>query len=207
MENHQDKHETEKYKALLLSSDPRLMTFTAGQYIFLVGEDACDGCWFLIQGKIAMLDADGKKISEISGFNLFGERAFILGTKHSCSAQAIEDSRVFFLEKEDFFKMVSTQPEILEKLFRRLQAEIDKLTEENKKLKEEKEKVLHALQILQNDLDAKDAEFKIFLEKLSTATGYLDFTMSGIPHSERKEVLKEAVADLINLINSKKNIR
>jgi CRP-like cAMP-binding protein len=210
----QANEQNEKYEVLLSSSDPRVMTFLKGQYIFKAEEDACNGCWFLIQGRVAMLDADGKKISEISGLNLFGERAFILGRKHSCTAQAVEDSKVFFLGKEDFFGMVATQPEILDKLlkkwFGRLQQALDairNLAAKIEKLTEEKEKALHALRVLQNDLDKKDEEFRIFLEELSTAAGYVDFTMSGIPQSERKEVLKEAVTELINLINSKKNIR
>lgn len=205
-----------KYRALLSSSDPRIMTFTEGQFVFKKGESACDGCWFLIQGKIAMLDANGKKISELSGFNLFGERAFILERPHSCSAQAIETARVAFISKEEFPEMVAKKPKILDMLlkkwFGRLQQALDaihnlsaktnKLTEENKALVAKREDLLKAIRTLQADLDAKDEQAKVFREKLSAAVNWLRDVAQEIPYTQRGEKLSQAVLNLVKLIET-----
>lgn len=208
-----------KYQALLSSSDPRIMVFDEGQFIFKAGEPTCNGCWFLVQGRIAMLNAQGKKISELSGLNLFGERAFILEKPHSCSAQALEPSKIVFIDRQDFFEMITKQPEILDKLLKKwfgrlqqtldaianLSAKIDRLIEENKKLNEKNQKLLEALRTLQSDLDQKDEKSKTFLEELSTIVQYVDFVLAGISTSPSKKVLKEEISRLISLIDSQKS--
>jgi CRP-like cAMP-binding protein len=202
---------------LLRSSDPRLITFYEGHFVFKAGEESCDGCWFLVQGKIAMLDVSGKKISEISGPSIFGERAFILRRTHSCSAQAIEQSKVVFIDKDNFPEMVAKKPKILDllltKWFRRLQqaldatrnlsAKVDKLTEENRALTAKKEDLIRAIGVLQNNLDTKDEQFGTFIKELTAAINWLHNVAQEIPYAARGEKLSQAVVNLVDLIKPK----
>ena len=66
------------------------MTYQAGERIFNAG-DLADQLFFIQQGKVGLLNAEGKLFTTLSAGVSFGEQAFLSGGIRGASAQAIEE--------------------------------------------------------------------------------------------------------------------
>ena len=71
-------------------SDFPTVTFQAGQRIFNAGE-AADHLYFIQEGVVQLLDAQGNAFAQISQGESFGEQAFLNGGIRGASAQALND--------------------------------------------------------------------------------------------------------------------
>jgi CRP-like cAMP-binding protein len=71
-------------------SDFPTVTFEPGQRIFNAG-DAADHLYFIQQGIVQLLDAQGNVFAQISNGESFGEQAFLKGGIRGASAQALDE--------------------------------------------------------------------------------------------------------------------
>jgi CRP-like cAMP-binding protein len=71
-------------------SDFPTVIFEAGQRIFNAGE-AADHLYFIQEGIVQLLDAQGNAFAQISKGESFGEQAFLNGGIRGASAQALND--------------------------------------------------------------------------------------------------------------------
>jgi CRP/FNR family cyclic AMP-dependent transcriptional regulator len=101
--------------AAALFADARVMTFDAGQTLFLAG-DPCTGCYQLIEGllKVTLDLASGReRILAILGPGaLVGELSVIDGTPRSACVTAIRASRLRFVSRAAFDAFGCAHPEI-----------------------------------------------------------------------------------------------
>lgn len=70
-------------------SDFPTVTFDPGQRIFNAG-DAADHLYFIQEGIVQLLDAQGNVFAQISNGESFGEQAFLKGGIRGASAQALD---------------------------------------------------------------------------------------------------------------------
>jgi CRP-like cAMP-binding protein len=71
-------------------SDFPTVTFEPGQRIFNAG-DAADHLYFIQQGIVQLLDAQGNVFAQISNGESFGEQAFLKGGIRGAAAQALDE--------------------------------------------------------------------------------------------------------------------
>ena len=96
--------------------------------IILFEEDPGDSLFIINEGrvKITRLSEEGKEVilSILGEGEFFGEMSLLDGESRSANVIALSDSEVFILKREDFLKIVKTNPQIaislLEELARRI---------------------------------------------------------------------------------------
>jgi CRP/FNR family cyclic AMP-dependent transcriptional regulator len=87
----------------------------AGTSLFRAGESG-DAMYFIEDGKIriSVPDADGREITlaDLARGDFFGEMAILDDKPRSADATAVEESRVFVLDSEDFHSFVRREPDV-----------------------------------------------------------------------------------------------
>ena len=87
-------------------SDFPTVTFEAGQRIFNAG-DAADHLYFIQDGVVQLLDAQGKVFAQITKGESFGEQAFLNGGIRGASAQALGEVICIQIASADANRLLS----------------------------------------------------------------------------------------------------
>lgn len=101
--------------------------YKKGGSIFFEGDPG--GAMFIIKEgavKIYKLSPDGKEktLAIVSKGDCFGEMSLLDGFPRSAAAQALEDSRLLMLGREDFLKLLTANPQVALKIIRILTARL-----------------------------------------------------------------------------------
>ena len=87
-------------------SDFSSVTFAAGQRIFNAG-DAADHLYFIQDGVVQLLDAQGNVFAQIAKGESFGEQAFLNGGIRGASAQALGEVICIQIASADANRLLS----------------------------------------------------------------------------------------------------
>lgn len=82
------------------------VVFSPGQRIFNAG-DVAQHLFYIQQGVVQLLDANGQVIGEIGDGESFGEQAFLKGGVRGASAQAKSEVRCIQIANEEAILMLS----------------------------------------------------------------------------------------------------
>ena len=92
-----------------------------GEWVFVHGDPA-DSIYFLQKGrmKITALSEDGQEVVHkiLGPGEIFGDTSTILGIPRTTSAQALEASLLFEIQRKDFESLLITYPEVLLQLLK-----------------------------------------------------------------------------------------
>ena len=183
-------------------------TFGKGESIFSEGEDA-DGFYVVITGrvKIFKLSPDGKE--QILHFfgpgEPFGEVPVFTGQHFPASAEAMEESRVFFFPRKSFVDLIKRNPSlalnmlaVLSKRLRRFAALIDDLS-----LKEVPGRLAaYLLYLSSQNQGSKDLELTITKAQLASLLGTIPETLSRILGKLSSQGLIETDGRRIRILDS-----
>ncbi|NPV51950.1 MAG: Crp/Fnr family transcriptional regulator [Firmicutes bacterium] len=101
--------------------------YRKGSPIFFEG-DPGEAMFIIKEGavKVYRLSIDGKEktLAIISRGGCFGEMSLLDGLPRSAAAQALEDSKLLILPREDFLKLLTSNPQIALKIIRVLTARL-----------------------------------------------------------------------------------
>jgi len=98
-----------------------LMYYPANYQIFKEGEIG-DALYVIRKGKISIHHEPAsdsvlpETVSELNDGEFFGEMSLISETPHTASAKTVEESEVFVLNKENFNRLLQTNPTLAEKV-------------------------------------------------------------------------------------------
>ena len=95
------------------------VTYQAGERIFNAG-DLADQLFFIQQGKVGLLNAEGKLFTTLSAGESFGEQAFLSGGIRGASAQAIEEVTCLKISSEQANQMMAGTSPLLVPVFEAL---------------------------------------------------------------------------------------
>ena len=95
------------------------VTYQAGERIFNAG-DLADQLFFIQQGKVGLLNAEGKLFTTLSAGVSFGEQAFLSGGIRGASAQAIEEVTCLKISSEQANQMMAGTSPLLVPVFEAL---------------------------------------------------------------------------------------
>ena len=101
--------------------------YTSGEYFFLEDSEG-EQCFFVIRGsvKVTRLSKDGREVilAILSEGEFFGEMSLLDGDARSANVIALEDTKVFTLNRQDFLNVIKENPliaiELLKVLGQRL---------------------------------------------------------------------------------------
>lgn len=101
-------------------SDFKLVTFKAGQNLFLAGDPADD--LFMIQsGEVELLDAKtGKRFATVGPGRSLGEQALVPGGIRGATARAATDISLLKISSEDLSALMQQQSSLLKPLLEAL---------------------------------------------------------------------------------------
>jgi len=97
--------------------------YPAGSVVFEPGSPA-EALYVVLSGEIRIFDqADGSEVevSRVRSGDSFGEFSMLMGTEHSKTAQATEDSELMVIPRESFRQVLAEAPDLDAKFQRRLQ--------------------------------------------------------------------------------------
>ena len=100
-------------------SDFPTVIFQAGQRIFNAGE-AADHLYFIQEGIVQLLDAQGAVFAQISQGESFGEQAFLNGGIRGASAQALNDVSCTQIASAEANRLLSEASSLLVPVFEAL---------------------------------------------------------------------------------------
>lgn len=100
-------------------SDFLKVTYVAGERIFSAG-DVADQLFFLQQGQVELLNAEGKVFTMLNAGESFGEQAFLSGGIRGASAQALGEVICLKISSEQANQMMSGTSPLLVPVFEAL---------------------------------------------------------------------------------------
>ena len=100
-------------------SDFSIVTFEPGQRIFNAG-DTADHLYFIQQGTVQLLDAQGTAFAHISNGESFGEQAFLRGGIRGASAQAQDEVSCIQISSADANQLLAEASPLLVPVFEAL---------------------------------------------------------------------------------------
>jgi CRP-like cAMP-binding protein len=100
-------------------SDFPTVTFEPGQRIFNAG-DAADHLYFIQQGIVQLLDAQGNVFAQISNGESFGEQAFLKGGIRGAAAQALDEVSCMQISSADANLLLAEASPLLVPVFEAL---------------------------------------------------------------------------------------
>ena len=87
--------------------------YTSGEYFFLEDSEG-EQCFFVIHGsvKVTRLSKDGREVilAILSEGEFFGEMSLLDGDARSANVIALEDTKVFTLNRQDFLNVIKENP-------------------------------------------------------------------------------------------------
>ena len=89
----------------------------AGSTVFETGTPS-EGLYILLGGRVRITDGPGTSddIAQIGPGDYFGELSLLRNSKHTKTAQAIEDSEILVLPKQSFEALLETDPDLDEQV-------------------------------------------------------------------------------------------
>ena len=92
--------------------------FLPDEYIFKQGENG-NKAYLLLDGRIA-IEVNGKKVSEISEMEIFGEMSLILKKPRSASIRVLKPSIVLPIDEKILSDLLEKSPPIVKSMVRQL---------------------------------------------------------------------------------------
>lgn len=90
--------------------------FPADQVIFNKG-DSGDKMYIIKEGQVMIFDPEEtRQIAVLNNNDFFGEMALVSNDLRNASVKAMEDSMIFTLHKDDFRKLISSNPNMASKI-------------------------------------------------------------------------------------------
>lgn len=195
-----------------LSSERRIKTFKKKEIIFSEGNSP-NFLYFLAKGKVKTFKAHeyGKEFitSLYKEGDFFGYLALLEEGSYTDTAEALEDSEVCLIPKEDFFSLIYNNMAVMRKFIKILSDNIAEKEEQlvNLAYSSVRKRVAEALMLLQARYDDnKDSNFSISISRedlaniVGTATESLIRTLSDF----KEEKLVEIKGSNITITNSEK---
>ena len=107
--------------------------FLPDEYIFRQGENG-NKAYLLLDGRIA-IEVNGKKVSEISEMEIFGEMSLILKKPRSASIRVLKPSIVLPIDEKILADLLEKSPPIIKSMVRQLSYRLAQCDAEIKSLK------------------------------------------------------------------------
>tara|TARA_B100001741_G_scaffold275297_1_gene245511 strand:+ start:123 stop:482 length:360 start_codon:yes stop_codon:yes gene_type:complete len=108
--------------------------FLPDEYIFEQGEKG-DKAYLLLDGRIA-IEVNGKKVSEISEMEIFGEMSLILNKPRSASIRVLKPSIVLPIDKKILNDLLEKSPPVVKSMVKQLSYRLAQCDSEIKSLKD-----------------------------------------------------------------------
>ena len=108
--------------------------FLPDEYIFEQGEKG-DKAYLLLDGRIA-IEVNGKKVSEISEMEIFGEMSLILNRPRSASIRVLKPSIVLPIDKKILNDLLEKSPPVVKSMVKQLSYRLAQCDSEIKSLKD-----------------------------------------------------------------------
>lgn len=177
-----------------IKNEGELWNIKKGEILVKEGEEG-DSLYIILEGSFLVLSKDNV-IKVLKEGEIVGEIAIILGGKRSATCKAIEDSVIFRMKKEVFFRFTEKHPEtgikILKMLTLRLKDTTDKMLEEIRR-----DTALKTIGRLAGTV-IHDLKSPITVIK-----GYLEFLERDLSKEERLkivDILKREITKLLSMI-------
>ncbi len=100
---------------MALASIAKEKHYTAGASIYETG-DAGNAVYVIVDGRVR-IEKDGQSIITLGATESFGETSLLDGAPRPASAIAAAETRVLWIERQDFLDLVSDRPELLKAVF------------------------------------------------------------------------------------------
>ena len=107
--------------------------FLPDEYIFKQGESG-NKAYLLLDGRIA-IEVNGKKVSEISEMEIFGEMSLILKKPRSASIRVLKPSIVLPIDEKILSDLLEKSPPIVKSMVRQLSYRLAQCDAEIRSLK------------------------------------------------------------------------
>ena len=107
--------------------------FLPDEYIFKQGENG-NKAYLLLDGRIA-IEVNGKKVSEISEMEIFGEMSLILKKPRSASIRVLKPSIVLPIDEKILSDLLEKSPPIVKSMVRQLSYRLAQCDAEIRSLK------------------------------------------------------------------------
>jgi len=194
-------------------------TYTKNSVILTEEEDG-SALFVIISGKVKVCrssnDDPGKEVilSILNPSDFFGEMALLDGLNRSATVIAMEDSKLFIIQRSDFLDLLHTHPEVsitlLQELTQRLRAQGMKIKALS--LKDAEGKVATVLLQLADDVGRikqgiVEIEKLPFQHELANMAGTSRETISRTLHSFAKKGLVELEGPKLRIINYLRKIQ
>lgn len=108
--------------------------FLPDEYIFKQGERG-DKAYLLLDGRIA-IEVNGKKVSEISEMEIFGEMSLILKKPRSASIRVLKPSIVLPIDQKILNELLDKSPPVVKSMVKQLSYRLAQCDSEIKSLKD-----------------------------------------------------------------------
>ncbi len=179
--------------------------------IILTEEESGNSMFFIVEGKVKVLRSDEDKeiiISLLGPGDFFGEMAILDGMGRSATVSAVENSKLFILQRNEFLDLLNTHPEVSISLLKELSIRLRNATNKIKalSLKDAEGKVATVLIQLADDIGKiKHGVVEIdnlpFQQELANMAGTSRETVSRTLHSFAKKGLIELEGSKIRILN------
>ena len=199
-----------------LAKSGSIQSFTKDS-IILSEMEAGSALFVIISGKVKIsrisTEEDDKEVilSILNPADFFGEMALLDGLTRSATATAMEDSKIFLLQRNDFLELLNTHPEVsislLQELTQRLRAAGMKIKALS--LKDAEGKVATVLLQLADDIGKiKNGVVEIeklpYQHELANMAGTSRETISRTLHSFAKKGLVELEGSKLRIVSYEK---
>lgn len=179
--------------------------------IILSEEDSGNSMFFIIEGKVKVLRSDDDKeiiISLLGPGDFFGEMAILDGMGRSATVSALEDSKIFILQRNEFLDLLNSHPEVSISLLKELSVRLRNATNKIKalSLKDAEGKVATVLLQIADDVGkirqgVVEIDNLPYQQELANMAGTSRETISRTLHSFAKKGLIEMDGSKIRILN------
>ena len=107
--------------------------FLPDEYIFKQGEKG-DDAYLLLDGRVA-IEVNGKKVSEISEMEIFGEMSLILKKPRTASVKVLKPSIVLPINEKILAELLEKSPPIIKSMVKQLSYRLSQCDAEIRSLK------------------------------------------------------------------------
>lgn len=179
--------------------------------IILSEEDAGNSMFFIVEGKVKVLRSDEDKeiiISLLGPGEFFGEMSILDGMGRSATVTAVENSKLFILQRNEFLDLLTNHPEVSISLLRELSIRLRNATNKIKalSLKDAEGKVATVLLQIADDVGrirqgVVEIDNLPYQQELANMAGTSRETISRTLHSFAKKGLIEMEGSKIRILN------
>lgn len=174
-------------------------------------EEAGNSMFFIVEGKVKVLRSDEDKeviISMLNAGEFFGEISILDGMGRSATVSAVENSKIFILQRNEFLELLNNHPEVSISLLRELSIRLRNATNKIKalSLKDAEGKVATVLIQIADDIGRiKKGVVEIdnlpYQQELANMAGTSRETVSRTLHSLAKKGMIELEGSKIRILD------